>query len=174
MSTFFVGRCNNIRASWETKQECRFSYRKKHTEEFVQENLFLDSMPSFLCHFLLLSFYVIFCFFLCLLAPPFQATYLLNVPIKIHSISIGGISVMISWVNSQKYENLLSFNTRWLPLVTLVIIWSFFKNWLPSTNLSDSFHLKEKPLNKRKQFALSRKSVSTSPNEELCWKRRFH
>ena len=38
----------------------------------------------------------------------------------------------------------------------------------------NGFHLKEKPLNKRKPFPLARKSVSNSLNYEFCWKRHFY
>ena len=52
-------------------------------------------------------FYVIFCCFLCLLPSPSQVTHLLN-------DSYEWWSVMISWVNGRKYENLLQFYFSWL------------------------------------------------------------
>ena len=79
----FVARCNNIRASWETNKQKRFSYRKKYIEEFVwRTSLFwlhaLLSIMSFVAFFsnsLLLSRG-----YTCWMAP-----------IKIHHIPAGGI-----------------------------------------------------------------------------------
>ena len=62
-------------------------------------------------------FYVILCCFLCLLPSPSQVTYLLNGP-------YGWCSVMISWVNGRKYENLLQFYFSWLPALRT---WYFFR-----------------------------------------------
>ena len=62
-------------------------------------------------------FYVIFCCFLCLLPSPSQVTYLLNGP-------YGLCSVMISWVNGRKYENLLQFYFSWLPALRT---WYYFR-----------------------------------------------
>ena len=47
-----------------------------------------------------------------------------------------------------------------------------FLQKLTSTNFSDGFHLKKRPLNKRNRFPLVIKSVSTSLNEGFRWKRR--
>ena len=63
-------------------------------------------------------FYVILCCFLCLLPSPSQVTYLLNGP-------YGWCSVMISWVNGRKYENLLQFYFSWLPALRNDIILDF-------------------------------------------------
>ena len=65
----------------------------------------------------LTPFYVIRCCFLCLLLSPSQVTYLLNGP-------YGWCSVMISWVNGRKYENLLQFYFSWLPALRT---WYFFR-----------------------------------------------
>ena len=62
-------------------------------------------------------FYVILCCFLCLLPSPSQVTYLLNGP-------YGWCSVMISWVNGRKYENLLQFYLSWLPALRT---WYYFR-----------------------------------------------
>ena len=59
----------------------------------------------------LTPFYVILCCFLCLLPSPSQVTFLLN---GTH----GWCSVMISWVNGRKYENLLPFYFSWLPALS--------------------------------------------------------
>ena len=65
----------------------------------------------------LTPFYVIRCCFLCLLLSPSQVTYLLNGP-------YGWCSVMISWVNGRKYENLLQFYFSWLPALRT---WYYFR-----------------------------------------------
>ena len=62
-------------------------------------------------------FYVILCCFLCLLPSPSQVTYLLNGP-------YGWCSVMISWVNGRKYENLLQFYFSWLSALRT---WYYFR-----------------------------------------------
>ena len=67
---FFVDRYNIIRVSWETKQEWRLSYRKRYIECLIVRSITLLIAHS--------PFYVIFCYFLCLLSPPSQLTYLLN------------------------------------------------------------------------------------------------
>ena len=59
----------------------------------------------------LTPFYVILCCFLCLLPSPSQVTFLLN---GTH----GWCSVMISWVNGRKYENLLPLYFSWLPALS--------------------------------------------------------
>ena len=75
-------------------------------------------------------FYVILCCFFCLLPSPSQVTYLLNGP-------YGWCSVMISWVNGRKYENLLQFYFSWLPALRNDIILDFV---LASVVLSLTLH----------------------------------
>ena len=49
----------------------------------VRDITFLTARPPL--------FYIIFCYFLRFLSPPFQMTYLLNDPIKIHDNAMVGI-----------------------------------------------------------------------------------
>ena len=62
-------------------------------------------------------FYVVLCCFLSLLPSPSQVAYLLNG-------LYGWCSVMISWVNGRKYENLLQFYFSWLPALRT---WYYFR-----------------------------------------------
>ena len=62
-------------------------------------------------------FFVILCCFLCLLPSPSQVTYLLNG-------LYGEFSVMISWVNGRKYENLLQIFISLLPALKR---WYYFR-----------------------------------------------
>ena len=62
-------------------------------------------------------FYVILCWFLCLLPSPSQVTYLLNG-------LCGWCFVMISCVNGREYENLLQFYFSWLPALRR---WYYFR-----------------------------------------------
>ena len=65
----FVARCNIIKASWETNNESLSLHRRT----CVRNITFLTASHSF---------YVVFCYFLRLLPPPFQVTYKLNGPYK--------------------------------------------------------------------------------------------
>ena len=55
-----------------------------------------------------------FCCFFHLLPPSSQVTYLLNSPYNDIVLLLVVFSTMILWVNGQKYESLLQFNTSWL------------------------------------------------------------
>ena len=105
--TLFFARCNIIRPSCESKKE-RLSCRKNTQKNLCERHHFFDCIPSFLCYFLLLSWSTPF---------PSLVTYLLNV-------SYGWYSVWWSWLNSQKRENLLQFNTSWLASLRT---WYYFR-----------------------------------------------
>ena len=62
---------------------------------------------------------------LCFLHSPFPINVLVEWPLKRYIVlSWVVFCVMISWVNGQKYENLLQFNTSWLSSLRT---WYFFK-----------------------------------------------
>ena len=92
----FVARCNTIRTSWETKKE-RLSYRKKYIEVFVWGYHFFDYTLSILCLFSAFFHYslLLLTWHTCGMAS-----------IKIHTLLWVAFYVIISWVNSRKYENL--------------------------------------------------------------------
>ena len=92
----FVSRCNTIRTSRETKKE-RLSYRKKYIEAFAWGYHFFDCMLSILCLFA--AFFVYFLSF-----PKWHTCAM--AAIKTHILLWVAFCVIISWVNSQKYENL--------------------------------------------------------------------
>ena len=81
---------------------------KIHRRICVKGITFLTACPPF---------YVIFCCFLDLLPFPSLVTYLLHV-------SYGWYSVWWSWLNSQKCESLLQFNTSWLASLRT---WYYFR-----------------------------------------------
>ena len=96
-----VARCNIIRASCETKKK-RLSCWKKYIEESVS----FDCILSFLCHFLLLF-----------LSTPstFPSDVLAERPLYRQIVLLWVVfCVMILWVNGEKHQNLLHFNTSWL------------------------------------------------------------
>ena len=88
----FVGCCSIIWASRETKKE-RLSYRKRYSERGLYALL---SMSFFL---LSLSTH-----------SPFPSDVLAEWPLLLRGV----FCVMISWLNRQKYENFMQFNTSWL------------------------------------------------------------
>ena len=102
----FVARCNIIKASCETKKE-RLSFRENIEKNWCEWHKRFYCTPSFLCISLLLSLTTPFPF------PSEQAQW-----------PYGWCSVILSWVNGQKYENLLQFYFNWLPALRT---WYYFR-----------------------------------------------
>ena len=78
----------------------------------------------------------------------------------------------VSIIVSTSRKNCFQLTKNFFPLARKSVFISSnmpFLLKLASTSFSDSFHLEEKRLNKRKQFLLARKSISTSRNEGFCW-----
>ena len=98
----FVARCNTIRTSWETKKE-RLSYRKKYIEVFAW------GIALFWLYAALYALSLFAAFFVYSLSLPKWHTCGMAA-IKIHILLWEAFCVIILWVNSRKYENLL-FNT---------------------------------------------------------------
>ena len=118
----FDARCNTIRALWETKKK-RLSYKKIYIEKCVW------GVSIFGLHALLS---MSLCCFFHLLPPPKWRTFRI-IPIKCIFLCV--LFCGISWVNTQKYGNLLQFNTtrffykQRFFFNSASMLLSFFTNW---------------------------------------------
>ena len=97
-----------IRASWESKKGIMIELQKKYIHFFWQHAILSIS-------FLLLS----------LSTPiPFSSDLLAEWPLYLDTLLGVVFCVMISWLSSWKYENILQFNTSWLVFLST---WYYFR-----------------------------------------------
>ena len=95
LDVFFIACCNNIRTSWGNQKVDIELQKKVHRGICVRDITFLTARSPFNA-FLLLSSSTPF---------PFPNDALVEWPLDTY-IAMGGILVMISWVNGWKFENL--------------------------------------------------------------------
>ena len=132
------------------------SYRKKYIEEFVW-------WASLFWLYALLSMSIFVAFLMYSFPLPKLRTCLMA-PIKIHNIAMGVFCVM-AWVNGEKYENLLPFNTSWLASLRTCYILDFVP---ASVVLAMTLHNEKEP-HVKFLFVFTTVLIKNKTLQTCCW-----